>query len=145
MTDNMLDDLLNKFNNSQTDLETLVEEISQMIEQVESMDYEQLSNDKKIEADLLVVYAINSLYFINLRINHVDSDFVKAELKRIQNAMKKFKQVKDKLTIMPRLDTEASKRFVRNALWVAPEKDQTPSNKKTRFDDEGNPVAETTS
>uniref|UniRef100_A0A8D8VY31 Nuclear nucleic acid-binding protein C1D n=1 Tax=Cacopsylla melanoneura TaxID=428564 RepID=A0A8D8VY31_9HEMI len=141
----MLDELLNKFNNSQTDLEALVEEISQMIDKVQSEDYEQLSNDKKIEADLLVVYAINSLYFINLRINHVEGDFVKTELKRIQEAMKKLKQVKDKLTIMPRLDTEASKRFVRSALWVAPEKDVTPSNKKIRFDEEGNPIAETSS
>lgn len=140
-SNNMITDLLTKFSISQQDLESLVDEISQTIDQVQSMDYTQLPNEKKIEADLLVLYAINSLYFINLQINHVDSDFVKVELKRIQEAMKKFKQTKDKLTIMPRLDKGASKRFVRNALWT-PETDKMPSNKKIRFDDDGNVIEE---
>lgn len=142
MTNNLIDELHSKFNDSRTDLESLVNEISQIIDQVQSTDFKQLPEDKKIEADLLVLYAINSLYFINLRINHVQSDFVKTELKRVQEAMKKFKQTKDKLTIMPRLDKDASKRFVRNALWTPPEGDKGPINKKTRFDDDGDVIEE---
>ncbi|KAI5702269.1 nuclear nucleic acid-binding protein C1D-like [Diaphorina citri] len=152
MTLNLIDELLSKFINSQHDLESLVDEISEIIKQVQAVDFTKLPNDKKIEADLLVLYAINSLYFINLRIKHVDSDFVKVELKRIQETMKKFKQTKDKLTIMPRLDKDASKRFVRNALWTPPEsdtpcdkktKDIPPVSKKTKFDADGNVIEET--
>lgn len=137
MTNNLIDELHAKFNNSQADLESLVDEIGRLVEQVQSSDFTQLPEDKKIEADLLVLYAINSLYYINLRINHVESDFVKPELKRVQEAMKKFKQTKDRLTIMPRLDTDATKRFVRNALWTPEGK---PVNKKTKFDEDGNVI-----
>lgn len=138
MTNILADELLSKFTNSQTELEALVDEISEIIDKVQSTDFKLLPEDKKIEADLLILYAINSLYFINLRVNHQDNNFVKTELKRVQEAMKKFKQTKDKLTIMPRLNKDASKRFVRNALWTPPEADKGPVNKKIRFDDDGN-------
>jgi exosome complex protein LRP1 len=43
---------------------------------------------------------------------------IKAENERLKKSMARAKQIHDRNTIMPRLNKDAAKRFIRSGLWV---------------------------
>lgn len=47
---------------------------------------------------------------------------IKAENERLKQSMARSQRIKDRKTIMPRLDKKAARRFVRNGLWTAADK-----------------------
>ena len=68
--------------------------------------------------DLMSAYAINSLYWMLLKtmgVNPLETE-VRTELGRIQEAMKRLKEVKDKET-RGRVDQDAAKRLITAGLW----------------------------
>lgn len=98
--------------------------------------YDKLSLAEQIELDLCLAFMLNSLHWVNLRINGVDPSThpVKGELQRIKAAMNKWQQVKDK-DLRPTVNIPAAKRFVRSGLYDPNNKDAPPLNKKKRFED----------
>lgn len=79
-----------------------------------------LTTLEKAKLDALGAYAVNSLFWNYLNINEVETEGhgINAELKLVKSFMQRIKEAEDKAKA-PRIDKEASKRFVRNALWDA--------------------------
>lgn len=89
--------------------------------------YENLSNADKIKYNLLMSYTLNSLFWMYLRGEGEDptKHRIKSENERLKKSMIRAKQINDKNTLMPRVNKDAAKRFVRNGLWE-------PKDKKKR-------------
>lgn len=81
--------------------------------------YEKLSNADKIKYDLLMSYSLNSMFWMYLRAEGIDptKHRIKSENDRLKKSMVRSKQIEDRNTLMPRLNKDAAKRFVRNGLW----------------------------
>ncbi|EZA52027.1 hypothetical protein DMN91_009667 [Ooceraea biroi] len=94
--------------------------IQDMIELVNNPQlYDKLSNADKIKYNLLLSYSLNSIFWMYLRAEGVDpsNHRIRAENERLKKAMIRAKQISDRITLMPRVDKNAAKRFVRNGLW----------------------------
>lgn len=98
--------------------------------------YDKLVLPAQIELDLFLAFALNSLHWINLRIQGVDpmKHPIKDELQRIKAAMVKWQEVKDREK-RPTVDIEAAKRFVRSGLYDPYKATAKPQNKKIKFED----------
>ncbi|VVC39643.1 Sas10/Utp3/C1D [Cinara cedri] len=124
--------------NSIMDIETLLE--SKM-----SVDYNSLSIEDKIKHDLLFAFALNSLYWMYLRLDGVDpiTHNIKRELERIKTSINMAKGALAKKNML-RVDKEAAERIVEHALWT-PENNKRGTfdikrqNKKIKFDNDYNP------
>ncbi|CAG0891772.1 unnamed protein product [Darwinula stevensoni] len=83
------------------------------------------------KADLVTLYAINSLFWVYLQLEGCDprEHGIKGELSRIQQAMQRLKETTDKAN-MPRLDQQAAKRFIRGGLWEPKDKDAQEESKQ---------------
>lgn len=81
--------------------------------------YEKLSNNDKIKYNLLMSYGLNSLFWMYLRAEGIDptKHQIKNENDRLKKSMVRAKQINDRNTLMPRVNKNAAKRFVRNSLW----------------------------
>ncbi|KAK6180986.1 hypothetical protein SNE40_008939 [Patella caerulea] len=81
--------------------------------------------------DLVAAYAINSLFWVYLNVNGINPKEhpIKQELDRIRGYMSRVKEIQDKAKA-PKLDKEASKRFVKSALWQAALKKALPEQEK---------------
>lgn len=139
LNDSNLITTLHNLDHSIANIETLLE--SRM-----GVNYNSLSTEDKIKHDLLIAFALNSLYWMYLRMDGVDptTHSIKQELDRIKTTMDFAKVAMAKKT-MPRVDKGAAERFVGHALW-APENKKRRSNelekqnKKVKFDDNGDPI-----
>ncbi|VDD93701.1 unnamed protein product [Enterobius vermicularis] len=74
---------------------------------------------EQARCNLLSVFAINSFYWILLRLkglNPKENDSLSHELKRTKEYMSRLKSIEEKRAA-PRLNQRAAASFVRNALW----------------------------
>lgn len=129
---------LENLDHSIVDIETLLE--SRI-----SVDYNSLSIEDKIKHDLLIAFALNSLYWMYLRLDGVDptTHNIKRELDRVKTTMDMAKGAMAKKN-MPRVDKGAAERFVGHALWKPEDRkrrsqEMIRQNKKIKFDENGDP------
>jgi len=119
--------------------------IEKLLESRINVDYISLSIEDKIKHDLLIAFALNSLYWMHLRLDGVDPSThnIKRELDRVKTTMDMAKGAMAKKN-MPRVDRKAAGRFVGHALWT-PEDNKRGieeikrPNKKIKFDQNGDP------
>ncbi|CAK1542945.1 unnamed protein product [Leptosia nina] len=112
-------------------LVTLHEKIHDLKRNYEHRD--KMSLPAQIDMDLSLALALNSLYWIQLRIEGVDlSDHpIKHELIRLQKAMKRWRQIQDSKK-RPTMDIAAAKRFIASGLNESSV--LQPANKKKKLD-----------
>ncbi|KAH0945358.1 hypothetical protein HN011_005389 [Eciton burchellii] len=86
--------------------------------------YDKLSNADKIKYNFLLSYSLNSIFWMYLRAEGVDSSNhrIRAESERLKKAMLQAKQIGERNSLMPRINKDAAKRFVRNGLWEPKQK-----------------------
>ncbi|KAK6639638.1 hypothetical protein RUM43_007911 [Polyplax serrata] len=116
------------------DLKKCMNDISGVLEVFLSRcNYEQLSLEDKVRYDLFLAFAINTIYWIYLRIKGTDPNNheIKHQINRIREYMAKSKKIYEKKTIMPRLDQDAAKRFVRGGLWTPNSSSTNPQSQAT--------------
>lgn len=79
-----------------------------------------LSTLDKAKLDLVAAYSINSLFWMYLNVCGVNpkDHGIKQELDRIRGYMNRLKEIQEKEKA-PSLNVDASKRFVKSALWKA--------------------------
>ena len=96
--------------------------------------------------DLLGIYAMNSFYWAYLIMQGIDpkNHPIKQELGRIQTYMAKVEEIKNRENA-PKLDKQAAKRFVRNAMFdsdqrnaqnTSPENNLESESKKSQSNDD---------
>jgi len=120
--------------------------IESLFDSLLNADYNSMSMMDKIKHDLLIVFTLNSLYWMYLRLGGFDptTHKIKSELDRIKTAMDRAKGAMAKPN-MPRVNKEAAGRFVGHALWIRDgKKKRMPDNlerqnKKLKFDENGDP------
>ena len=126
-------DVVKNFHGSITDLKSQLE---LMTSQPRTDLYEKLDPMGRATMDLMSAYAINSLFWMLLKtmgVNPAESN-VKQELGRVQEAMKRCKEIKDREK-RGRVDQGAAKRLVTSGLWepgqpkIGSEPKQTDENK----------------
>lgn len=134
--------LVSRVQNVQDALEKINQHIDKMLE----LKIEQLTPAEKVEYDISMVYAINSLYFMHLKIigdnsqivsnskfiqlpkiflktlNQFQND-VKHELNRVKQIMGRQKEVEDR-KLRPVVEAAAAKRFVKSALYDVQQKNE---------------------
>lgn len=120
--------------------------IETLLESRISVDYNSLSMEDKVKHDLLIAFALNSLYWMHLRLDGVDptTHNIKRELDRIKTTMDMAKGAMAK-KYMPRVNRGAADRIVGHALWTPEDKkrrssDSDKQNKKIKFDENGDPL-----
>ncbi|XP_014484695.1 PREDICTED: nuclear nucleic acid-binding protein C1D-like [Dinoponera quadriceps] len=86
--------------------------------------YDKLSRPDKIKYNLLLSFSLNSLFWMYLRAEGIDPSKhpIRSQHERLKKAMIRAKQIEDRNTIMPHVDKEAAKRFVRSGLWEPKQK-----------------------
>lgn len=112
-TDSNFDRLLSLFRMSVNDIDEA------LISTLEDVDYDQLSIEDKIRYDLFLAYSLNGLLWMYLRSegNDPSQTVIKTELSRVKDLMSELQWAVDRKTIMPRVDKNAAKRFVKHGLW----------------------------
>jgi len=115
-----LDDACKNFEASMLQVEKTVvplleTERSQLIRGMNSLDAAKL--------DLLGIYAMNSFYWAYLIMQGIDpkNHPIKQELNRIQTYMARVEEIKNRKNA-PKLNKQAAKRFVRNAMFDSEQK-----------------------
>lgn len=103
--------------------------------------YEKLSNVNKIKYNLLLSYSFNSLFWMYLRAKGIDPSKhrIRLENERLKKAMMRAKQINDRNTLMPRINKEAAKRFVKNSLWELKQK-KVDAEKETEKSEDSLPT-----
>ncbi|XP_025414136.1 nuclear nucleic acid-binding protein C1D-like [Sipha flava] len=132
--------------NSIQNLDKSIIEIEALLESQIAIDYTSLSVEEKIKHDLLNVFALNSLYWMYLRMNGTDptTHNIKRELDRIKSTMDIAKGAMSKKNML-RVDKGAAGRVIEHALWTPEEKKRRlqvmeNSNKKIKFNENGDPL-----
>lgn len=127
-------------------LDNSIVNIETLLESRVGVDYNSLSVEDKIKHDLLNAFALNSLYWMYLRLDGVDptTHNIKRELDRIKTTMDMAKGAMAKKNML-RVDKGAAGRFVEHALWTPDNKkrrsqNMETTNKKIKFDDNGDPT-----
>lgn len=73
------------------------------------------------------------LYFAFIRLGIDPTKHrIKSENDRLKKSMVRSKQIEDRNTLMPRLNKDAAKRFVRNGLWEIKNNKQGSKNSKDK-------------
>jgi len=120
-----------KFHESLSDVENALQPLMDS-----NLDEASTSLDSLGKAKLFLtsMYAANSLFWMYLCTRGADADQhpIKNELERIQDYMSKVREIEDRAKA-PRVNKEASKNFVRNALWDADDR-----QKNDKSSEEGN-------
>lgn len=131
-----------------------IRKIERTIQKAMEQKTDDLSQQEKLNLDIFLTYAVNSLYFMYLRVNgdNLTSHPIKHELGRMKEAMERQKQIADK-SLRPRVDGKAAKRFVKSGLYdhkqkneefkkrhlqkinINPNVGDTQPNRKRKFDD----------
>ncbi|XP_037937003.1 nuclear nucleic acid-binding protein C1D [Teleopsis dalmanni] len=105
-----------------------LEELKEALKNIEStlpeiLEYksnDKISLEEKIKIDNYLLYAVNSLFFIYLKLQGLSSEKydVKFELTRVKETLVREKQIHDHKTIRPVLDKGAAKRFIKHGLKI---------------------------
>ncbi|XP_046847743.1 nuclear nucleic acid-binding protein C1D-like [Xenia sp. Carnegie-2017] len=95
--------------------------------------HEKLDVLDRAKLDLMVVYGINTMFWIYLITQGVNpkEHGVKHELDRIKNYMKKVKDVSERKKASMKIDKDAARRFVKGAL-ANPKASEVVSDKEKR-------------
>lgn len=95
-----------------------ISKIEKTIQKAIEMKTDDMSVEEKVKFDLFLVYAVNSLYFMSMRVNgdDISSHGIKDELGRIKESMQRHQQILDK-DLRPTLNQDVTKRFVRGGLY----------------------------
>lgn len=115
-----------------------IEDIFKSLERVPLSDlHSQMSSLDKAKLDLLGAYAVNSLFWVYLKINGEETKdhAIHEEINRVKSYMSRVHEVEDKAKA-PRLDKSATKRFIRNALWDAAQKTEKTNKRKSINEDD---------
>ncbi|XP_078351892.1 nuclear nucleic acid-binding protein C1D-like isoform X2 [Oculina patagonica] len=101
-------------------LETPVDDLKEKINPLQSA-----------KLDLVVAYAINSMFWMYLTTQGVNprQHPVKTELDRIKKYMGKVKEAAEKKEASARIDKGAARRFVKSALWEPSESKKSEKRK----------------
>ncbi|XP_050542127.1 nuclear nucleic acid-binding protein C1D-like [Daktulosphaira vitifoliae] len=143
------EDLLNDQNliGSIQNLDHSITNIQTLLESRLSIDYSSLTVEEKIKHDILIAFALNSLYWMYLRLDGTDptTHNIKRELDRVKASIETAKVAINKKN-MPRVNKNVADRFVGHALWTSEEKKRrsqeiVSQNKKIKFDDNGDPIS----
>ncbi|XP_011694907.1 PREDICTED: nuclear nucleic acid-binding protein C1D [Wasmannia auropunctata] len=104
--------------------------------------FDKLSNTDKIKYNLLLSYSLNSLFWMYLRAEGIDpsNHRIRLENERLKKAMVRAKQINDKNTLMPRINKDAAKRFMRNSLWELNKKKHKSMKKEIDKSEESSPT-----
>lgn len=124
------------FVNNTENLKESLQEVQQVLDKLLPLkeQYDKLTLPAQIELDLFLAFALNSLQWINLRIQGVDPTKhpIKDELQRIKVVMMKWQEVKDR-DKRPTVDIDAAKRFIKSGLYDPYKNSGQPQNKKIKF------------
>jgi exosome complex protein LRP1 len=130
-----------------------IEKIEKKIQEAMEMKNDELSDEQKLNLEIYLTYAVNSLYFMYLRVNgdNLATHPIKHELSRIKEAMERQKQIAEK-HLRPKVDLPAAKRFVKGGLYDHKQKNEefrkkqpqkifihgnpNPQNRKRKFNDD---------
>lgn len=95
-----------------------IDNIRKVIEQAVEMNTDEMSLEEKVKYDIFLAYAVNSLYFMYLKVDGQDvgSHEIRHELTRIKEVMQKHQQVLDK-KLRPKVAVQAAKRLVKGGLY----------------------------
>ncbi len=96
-----------------------IAKIRETVQKALEIDVEKLSENEKLQLNIFLAYAANSIYFMYLRVNGDDklsSHPVRQELVRIKEAMERNKQILER-NLRPKVDEPAAKRFIRAGLY----------------------------
>ncbi|KAJ8719441.1 hypothetical protein PYW08_011616 [Mythimna loreyi] len=126
-------DFVNNYENLKENLMEVQKVLDQLLPLKEQ--YDTLILPAQIELDLFLVFTLNSLHWIHLRIQGIDPTKhpIKDELQRIKAVMMKWQEVKDREK-RPVVDVEAAKRFIKSGLYD-PYKGSARPNKRIKFPD----------
>lgn len=126
-------------------LDHSIVDIETLLESRINVDYNSLSMEDKIKHDLLIAFALNSLYWVYLRLDGADptTHSIKRELDRVKTTIDMAKGALAKKNML-RVDKQAASRFIDHALWTPEDKKRRSSNiekpnKKIKFDENGDP------
>lgn len=99
--------------------------------------YDKMSVPAQIELDIFLAFTLNSLYWVQLRLQGVDPSNhpLKNELLRVKAVMVRWQEVKDRY-LRPTMNMEAVKRFVNSGLYDPYKNMGQPKVKKPKFTDE---------
>ncbi|XP_067637718.1 nuclear nucleic acid-binding protein C1D [Eurosta solidaginis] len=121
-----------KFTNTVNNFSNALDKIEKSISTaVELKDFEELSTQEKVKLDNYLAYAINSLYWMHVKLRGDDPNEhnIKNELSRVRQTIIRDKQIYERNTIRPVLDKAAAGRFIKHGLHV-------------RFDENGKRITE---
>lgn len=92
---------------------------------------DKLSPVDKIQYYLLLSYSLNSLFWMYLKAEGIDptNHRIRSENERLKKAMIRAKQIAERKTLMPHINKDAAKRFIRSGLWEPKQKKQKPMKK----------------
>ncbi|XP_053947952.1 nuclear nucleic acid-binding protein C1D [Anastrepha ludens] len=122
-----------KFTNTVGNFSTALDKIEQSLNTVvELKDFEELSVQEKVKLDNYLAYAINSLYWMYVKLNGDDPNEhnIKNELSRVRQTLIRDQQIHERNTIRPVLDKAAAGRFIKHGLHI-------------RFDENGERITDT--
>ncbi|XP_045500092.1 nuclear nucleic acid-binding protein C1D [Colias croceus] len=129
------EDFVNKCENLK---ENLIE-VQQVLDKLLPLksQYDKMPLPAQIELDLFLVFTLNSLHWIHLRIQGIDPSTTPLmhELQRVKAAIKKWQEVQDR-DKRPTMDIEAAKRFIKSGLYEPYRATGQPQNKKIKFSDD---------
>jgi len=110
-----LQEVANNFHTALSDMDSTLKLLHESsLEELEA----KLSPLERARLELTSAFAMNSLFwmYLYMRGENPREHPIKQEMERIQKHMLKVREVEDKAKA-PKLDKDASKRFMRNALW----------------------------
>ncbi|XP_066151343.1 nuclear nucleic acid-binding protein C1D [Euwallacea fornicatus] len=115
-----------------------IQNIQKFLDAALEIDTAEYSSKDKVDLDLFVTYALNTLYWMYLRTKGEDPNThdVKNQLNRVKEYMIKAREAHERLTLRPKVDQAAAGRFVKHGIKYRDKKPcgQTPK-KKMKFTD----------
>ncbi|KAB0801871.1 hypothetical protein PPYR_04057 [Photinus pyralis] len=111
---------------------TSIDKIEELLQVTLDQDsYEKLSTQDKVDYDLFMAYALNTLYWLYLRSKGVvPNNDLKNQLNRIKQYMGKAKEAHDRSTIRPTLNQAVAKRFIKHGISASSQHEPTPKKVK---------------
>ncbi|XP_066254324.1 nuclear nucleic acid-binding protein C1D [Euwallacea similis] len=110
-----------------------IQNIQKFLDTALEVDTAEYSTKDKVDLDLFVTYALNTLYWMYLRTKGEDPNThdVKNQLNRVKEYMIKAREAHERLTLRPKVDQAAVGRFVKHGISYRDKKPsgQTPKKK----------------
>lgn len=126
-----------KFKELATNLKESIDKLQDHMERLHKINYDKLSQEDKVKYDIYQTYAINSIFWMYLKLIGEDltEHGVIHELSRVKEAMARQKQFQDR-KLQPRLEKDVAKRFVKHGLQIPREEAEKiePNRKKRKLE-----------